>query len=256
MRRGIRVCAYALLTAAILYCAVCGVLFFTQRSLIYFPQPRSNQAGATIMTLPTAAGPILVSTRPAAGPDALIYFGGNAEDVSRDIPSLSGAFPNYAIYLLHYPGYGGSSGSPSEKAFFADGLALFDKVHAEHQNVVVVGRSLGTGVAVRVASLRPVARLVLVTPFDSLGDVAAQQYPYLPVRWLLLDKFDSGKYAPQVTAPTRIIAAEMDELVPRASTERLRTRFRNGVASYVVVPGAGHNTISDSPDYLPLLAKR
>jgi pimeloyl-ACP methyl ester carboxylesterase len=242
-----------LLVAAILYGCVCGALFVFQRSMIYYPQPRSNRAGTTIMTLQTEGGPVLVSTHPTTGFDAVIYFGGNAEDVSLNLPSISAAFPNYAIYLLHYRGYGGSSGSPSEKALFADALELFDRVHAQHPNIVVVGRSLGTGVAVRVASLRPVARLVLVTPFDSLGDIAAQHYPYLPVRWLLRDKFDSWRYAPQVTAPTRIIEAENDEIVPRESTELLRTRFRNGIVSFVVVSGAGHNTISNSPDYLPLL---
>jgi len=166
---------------------------------------------------------------------------------------LANTFPAYAIYSLHYPGYGGSPGSPSEQTIFADALALFDRVHSEHQNIVVVGRSLGSGVAVRVASVRPVTRLVLVTPYDSLGDVAAQNYPYLPVRWLLKDKYDSWRYAPQVTAPTRIIVAEQDEIIPRVSSERLRTRFKDGVVSYVVLPGVGHNTISESPDYLRLL---
>jgi len=172
------------------------------------------------------------------------------------MPSFSAAFPNYAIYLLHYPGYGGSSGSPSETAILADALALFDRVHAEHQNIVVIGRSLGSGVAIRVASLRPVTRLVLVTPFDSLQNVAAQHYPYFPVRWLLRDKFESWRFAPKIVAPTRIIVAEEDEIIPRASTDRLRAHFKDGVVSYVVVPGVGHNTISDSPDYLSLLKNK
>jgi pimeloyl-ACP methyl ester carboxylesterase len=253
MRQVRRVFITMLLFAAILYVGLCGALFVFQRFLIYFPQPGSNEDGTTLMTMHTGTGTVVVSTRPNAGSDALIYFGGNAEDVSLDMPSFSVAFPNYAIYLLHYPGYGGSSGSPSEQALFADALALFDRVHAQHQNIVVVGRSLGSGVAIRVASLRPVARLVLVTPYDSLQDVAAQNYPYVPVRWLLRDKFESWRYAPLVVAPTRIIVAEQDEVIPRASTERLRTRFKNGSVSYVVVAGVGHNTISDSPDYLSLL---
>ena len=214
MRQVVRVLLVMVLFATILFAGVCGALFVFQRSLIYFPQPRSNQTGITLMTLQTGTGTVLVSTRPKVGSDALIYFGGNAEDVSQSMPDFAGAFPNYAIYLLHYPGYGGSSGSPSESAIFADALALFDRVHAEHPNIVVVGRSLGSGVAVRVASLRPVTRLVLVTPYDSLAGVAAQHYPYLPVRWLLRDKFESWRYAAQVTAPTRIIVAEQDEVVP------------------------------------------
>ena len=243
------------LLAGLLYIGACALLFFSQRSLIYYPRPRSNR-DAAVMTLPSDSGPLLVSMRSADGPGAVVYFGGNAEDVSLNLPSFVEAFPNDAIYLLHYPGYGGSAGQPSEKSIIAAAFALFDAVHAQHPNVVVIGRSLGTGVAVRLASERPVARLVLVTPYDSLVDVAAQQYPILPIRWLMLDRYDSWKYAPQVTAPTKIIAAENDEVIPRSSTERLRTRFTKTAVSYVIVPNAGHNSISDDPEYLRLISAR
>jgi pimeloyl-ACP methyl ester carboxylesterase len=242
-----------LIVAAVLFAGVCVTLFALQRSLIYYPRPRTNQRGITLMALPVGKETVLVSSRPHAGPDALVYFGGNAEDVSLDMPELVDAFPETAIYLLHYPGYGGSSGSPSQKAIFVAALALFDRVHAEYANITVVGRSLGSGVAVWVASQRPVARLALITPYDSLADVAAAQFRFLPVRWLLRDKYESWRYAPQVTAPTRIIVAEDDEIIPRSSSDRLRTRFRAGVASYVIVPGAGHNTIQDRPNYWTLL---
>jgi pimeloyl-ACP methyl ester carboxylesterase len=238
---------------AIAYLGLCGVLFFFQRSLIYFPQPASLVDPTTTLTLPIAAAHVLVSTRPKDGPRALIYFGGNAEDVSLNMPSFAVGFPDSAIYLLHYRGYGGSSGSPSEKTLFADALTLFDEVHSRHPDVEVVGRSLGSGIAVYVASLRPVTRLVLVTPYDSVQELAALQFPYLPVRWLLLDKFESWRFAPHVTAPTLIIAAEHDEMIPRASSELLQTRFRSGLASFKVVAGAGHNTISESLEYMRLL---
>ena len=107
--------------------------------------------------------------------------------------------------------------------------------------------------AIQLASLRPVARLVLVTPYDSIQELAAQQFRYFPVRWLLLDKFESGKVAPRVTVPTLLIAAEHDEVIPRASTEALLQHFRPQVATMSVVAGAGHNTVSESSDYVPLL---
>lgn len=140
-----------------------------------------------------------------------------------------------------------------KKSIIAAAFALFDAVHPEHPNVTLIGRSLGSGVAVHVAAERAVARLVLVTPYDSLVDVAEAHYPFLPNRWLMIDKYDSWKYAPQVTAPTRIIVAGNDEIIPRSSTERLRTRFVKAAVSYVVVPGADHNAISDNPGYLQLL---
>src|SRR5260370_40172847 len=199
------------------------------------------------MTLAVGTAIVVLPLRPEVAPAALIYFGGNAEDVSQDIPDLADAFPDRAIYALHYPGYGGSSGSPSQKAIFAASLALSDRVHAEHQNVVVVGRSLGSSVAVWIASQRPITRIILVTPFDSLADVASEQYRFVPVRWLLRDKFESWRYAPTVKAQTRIIVAENDELVPRFSSDRLRSRFRGGLVSYIVLPKAGHNAIQVGP---------
>ena len=171
-----------LIGVAIAYLGLCGALFIFQRSLIYFPQSASGDDDATKIALPTRTARVLVSTRPKDGSRALIYFGGNAEDVSFNMPSFSIAFPDRAIFLLHYRGYGGSTGKPSEKALFADALTLFDEVRAKHPTVEVVGRSLGSGVAVYVASLRPVARLVLVTPFDSVEDVAKRQFPYIPVK--------------------------------------------------------------------------
>ncbi len=249
--------AIIIMVAAVLgsYVLICVALFAFQRSLIYYPQPRSNREASTLMTLSVGSSTVQASMYPRTGPAALIYFGGNAEDVSLDIPDLVDAFPGRSIFGLHYPGYGGSSGSPSQQAIFADALALFDRVYAEHPDVVVVGRSLGSGVAVWIASQRPVARLVLVTPFDSLADAAGNRYPFVPVRWLLRDKFESWRYAPQVTAPTRIIVAGDDEIVPRSSSDRLRTRFRQGIVSYIVVPGVGHNTIQDSPGYWVLLGR-
>ena len=239
--------------AVVVYCALCAALFLYQRKLIYFPQPRASVSGATTLGLPIEGGQVLVTTLPRSGPDALLYFGGNAEDVSYNLPGLSTALPDHAIYLMHYRGYGGSAGQPSEAALVADAVALFDRVHAEHARIVVVGRSLGSGVAVQLASLRPVARLVLVTPYDSLQDLAAQQFPYFPVRWLLHDKFESWRYAQQLRLPTLVIAAEHDEVIPRRSTEALYQRFGAGVAAFKMLPGTGHNTISEHPDDWPLI---
>ena len=238
---------------AFMYVGLCAVLFFYQRNLIYFPPLPNSERDTDTFVLSSDGAQLLVNASNRSGTDAVIYFGGNAEDVSYSLPTISAAFQGYAIYLLHYRGYGGSTGKPSEAALVADAIALFDKVHAEHHNVVVVGRSLGSGVAMHLASQRPVARLVLVTPYSSLQELAESQFPYLPIRWLMLDKFESWKYAERINTPTLVIAAEHDEIIPRASTDALYGRFRNGVASLKTVVGAGHNTISNSPDYIPYL---
>jgi len=239
--------------AVFAYLGMCVLLFVFQRSLIYLPGSYAPAGDAPVMALPVPGGNILVTVQRKDGPRAVLYFGGNAEFVPYSLPGLAGAFPDRSLYLAHYRGYAGSSGSPSERAFFADALALFDAVHGEHPRITVVGRSIGSGVAAYLAAMRPVERLVLVTPFDSLAAVAARHYPVFPVRLLLRDRFDSFRYAPQVTAPTLLIAAEDDEVVPRSSTEALLASFRPGLASMVVLPGTSHNTIDLNPRYRVLL---
>lgn len=235
------------------YAAVCLALFFLQRSLIYFPPPVAAYPAPKTSTLALPGASVKVSERPLAGKRALIYLGGNAEDVTGSLPLLDRAFPQRALYLLHYRGFTGSTGSPSEAALVGDALALFDHVAREHEDVVVIGRSLGSGVALQLASRRPVSRLVLVTPFDSLAGLAARQFPYFPVRWLLRDRYASMQYAPRVTAPTLLLAAEHDEIIPAASARQLLSRFPEGVARLRIIEGVGHNSISDSSEYIPSL---
>ncbi len=222
--------------AAALYIAACAALYFFQRSLIYYPQP-SISGPANRMNLRSGDVDLVISIRERPGPAAVIYFGGNAEDVSASLPELSQAFPDRALYLMNYRGYGGSAGSPSETALHNDALALFDMARANHQDIVVVGRSLGSGIAVRLAAQRPVSRLVLVTPYDSLQELAATQFPIFPVRWLLSDKYESHRHAPGIAAPTTIVLAEHDEVIPRQHRAAFRAiRARRGEAHL----GAGH----------------
>ena len=245
-----QIIAWLVSIALLLYGAACIALFAFQRSLIYAPQANAFDTPSSTRILPVPGADLVVSVRPHAGQKALIYFGGNAEDVSANLASFSRAFPDHALYLLHYRGYGGSSGKSSEEVLRADAQALFDTVYAEHPDIAVVGRSLGTGVAIGLASQQPASRLVLVTPYNSLQEIAAQQFPYFPVHWLLTDKFESWRYAPKIRIPTLLLGAEIDEVIPRASTERLNAAFAKGIASLVIIPGVGHNTISNTTQYL------
>ena len=236
------------------YLAGCVFLAVFQRSFLYFPQPAAPNDFGETEKLPIPGQTVLATVRPHEGTDAVIYFGGNAERVALSLPGLAEAFPDSAIHLLHYRGYGGSSGSPSEAALVADALVLFDSVYTTHPHIVVVGRSLGSGVAVRVAAKRPASALVLVTPYNSILELAQRQFPYVPVSWLLVDKYESWRYAPDVRVPTLLIEAELDEVIPASSTEALYARFSSGVASLKVIRGSGHNTISDEPAYIEALA--
>jgi pimeloyl-ACP methyl ester carboxylesterase len=243
----------AVAAIVVAYLGVCLFVFLVQRSLIYFPPPSSLGVRDTTVVVPARDARVVATARARPGPKALVYFGGNGEDVTLAVAGLATSFPEHALYLLHYRSYGESGGKPSEAALVADGRALFDLAQREHAQVEVVGRSLGSGVAVQVASSRSVARLVLVTPYDSLLAIAAARYPWLPVRWLMLDRFESWRYAPQVRAPTLVIAAERDEVIARASTERLLAHFAPGIATLRVIANADHNSVSEQPEYGPIL---
>ena len=243
-----------LITLAVVYAGLCLALYVMQRSFQYFPTPR--RLGPTQMADTFQSGDTLLqlTVRPHAGPGALLYFGGNGEDVSSSVAPLLAAFPEREIVMLHYRGYGGSAGRPTEADIAADAAGLFDKVHAQHPDVIVMGRSLGTGVAARLASTRPVAKLVLVTPYDSLLGIAERQFPVFPVKYLLIDKYESWRHVPKIGVPVLILAAERDEVIPASSTETLRARFPAGQVTWVMVPGASHNTIGDDPLYVRALA--
>jgi pimeloyl-ACP methyl ester carboxylesterase len=241
-----------LLTLLLSYAGLCLALNLMQRSMLYFPQPRSEVPGTELMRLQTEVE-LLVTVAGRARPSALIYLGGNAEDVGQSVPELAAAFPTHAIHALHYRGYGGSGGAPSEAALVGDALALVDQLQPRYAEFVLVGRSLGSGVAVQVASQRQVARLILLTPYDSLDNVAARHYPIFPVRWLLRDRFRSWQHAAVIQAPTLIVAAEQDQVIPPAHAEALHQHFPPGVARLETLAGADHNDLTLHPRYSPLL---
>jgi pimeloyl-ACP methyl ester carboxylesterase len=251
MVRRRHVAAALLIAPLAVYVGALAMLYATQRKHIYKPQGRNNVLVPT-MPLPAHDGDVLVSMREHAGPRAIVYFGGNSEDVSHSVPLIAEAFPGTAIYAIHYRGYGGSAGSPTEADLVADGVALYDTVVKRHPDVIVIGRSLGTGVAIQVAARREPRHLVLVTPYDSIADVAAGRYPAFPVRWIVQDRYESWRIAPSIRTPTLVIAAEFDLTIPMRHTQRLMQHFPPGVARFVLLPGEGHN-FGLTPDFLAAL---
>lgn len=238
-----------LVTLLLAYSGLCALMFAAQRSLLYYPVPARAPAGTPGFALATGGETLRIWSRPAAGDRALIYFGGNAEDVSASLEELAATDRDRVQYRVSYRGYGGSTGAPSEQALFADALAVYDHLRARHADIAVVGRSLGSGVAVYLAQQRPVSRLVLVTPYDSIANVAAGIYPFLPVRLLIRDPYDSASRVAGVRAPTLVVVAEHDEVIPRARTDALVAKFPVGQVRVEVVRGAGHNDLQEFPQY-------
>ena len=230
------------------YASLCVVFLVFQRSFIYMPTALTPGTAVTlVLEVPDAS--LSISFRAHDGPRALVYFGGNAENVASTLPELAAAFPDRALYLMHYRGYSGSSGRPAEAALRSDARALYTMVHDRHPDVMVVGRSLGSSLAIQLAADHFVSRLVLITPFESILRIAKRVAPFLPMDLLLRDTYESWRYAARVECPTLIIAAAADELVPPADTRRLLQAFRPGVATLWMIDGADHNSLSDTREF-------
>lgn len=181
----------------------------------------------------------------------VVFYGGNAQDVADTVYSLK-SLAGYAGLTVNYRGYGNNPGSPGEKVMVSDALEILDRVVAEtgrtFADVVVIGQSMGSGVATQVAAARPIRNLVLLVPFDSAESVAAGMLPLFPVRWILKDTFRSDLFAPRVKCPVSIIAAGKDEVIPVEHARRL-SRLFPGLISYVELPEMKHNTFFTSPLY-------
>jgi len=239
----------SLAVVGVAYLALCAWVYARQRSQIYFPVAASHAVGAQALWLESQGERLKIWVVPRPGSRVLIYFGGNAEDVAGNIAEFSAVFPEYSLYLVNYRGYGGSSGRPSEAALFADALAVYERARTQYPDVAVMGRSLGSGVAVFLASERPVDRLVLVTAFDSLVNVARAHLRFLPIGLLMRDRYESASRAGRVTAPVLVVIAGEDEIIPRARSEALVTAFAPGQVRVCVLEGMTHNTLDLMPTY-------
>lgn len=236
-----------LLIVLLVYLGMGLYLYLMQRSFIYFPVAETAAVSNTRF-FRNEGHRIKVSILNEDSKKAIIYFGGNAENVEYNSQEFSENLSEYAVYLVNYRGYGGSSGTPTEEAIYADALSVHDDVTRNYESISIIGRSLGSAVATYVASKRPIDSLVLITPFDSVQSVAQSQFPIYPMGLLLKDKHDSYNRAKDIQARTLIIAAELDRIIKMPHTKRLLEGFDSKV-DFHVIQGADHNNIASSPSY-------
>ena len=237
-------------TFTLAYLALCGWMYAKQRELVYFPHYTRVEPQRTDFELRRDRVTLRGWVVNPGQPGAIVYFGGNAESVEGMRDDFARWFPRHSTYLVAYRGFGASDGSPTEAALLADALAVFDAVQARHPGagITAIGRSLGSGVASYVASQRPVARLVLITPFDSLADVAQAHYRWLPVSRLMKDRYESTRYLAEYHGPVLVIRAGRDEVIPSTNTDRLVASLATP-PQVIELPAADHNTVGDDPRF-------
>jgi pimeloyl-ACP methyl ester carboxylesterase len=240
---------YSLVLALVLYSACCLFLYIAQRSFIYFHSAATSNPLAQDLRIASGDETLQVWQLNPGARQGIIYFGGNAENVAGNTPLFADVFADQTVYMVNYRGYGGSSGSPSEDGLFADAEAVYDFVKHTHSGVHVIGRSLGSGIAVHLASVRDVDKLVLVTPYDSLASIARNSMPLFPVSVLIKDRYDSLRLVGGLRNLTLALLAEHDEIIPRASSEKLIAAFQPELISSVVILQANHNSIGIRAQY-------
>jgi pimeloyl-ACP methyl ester carboxylesterase len=253
---------FAAVFIAVGYGAICVLLYADQDNLIFYRvvnDPRLAQSKSANRISIEVDGATLEgwwTENPAATNNrTLIYFGGNGEDIlyTADAASRINA---RRMLVTNYRGYGESTGKPSEQALFADALEIYDYVamqpNTTAQDVIVMGRSLGSGVAVHLAKHRSVRSVVLVTPYDSMTAVAKENYPYLPVDALLKHRFSSIDLAPSMKTPALILAAQDDDVIPPAHAQKLFAAWA-GPKSIHILENVGHNDIEKNEQYYRLL---
>lgn len=240
-----------------------GVAAVAQRRLIFKPPthvrelppgPHAGHYGIETLALHVAPGAVLQGWRstPLQGParGTLLYFGGRGENVAW-APHMASYLGHWSVMAFNYRGFGASTGQASEAAVLQDAHRIFDAWVPPHEPVVLMGRSLGTAVALRLASqVAPQRlacqaapqRLVLVSPFLSLVHLARARPLIAPAARLLRHRLDSTLHAPRVSCPTLVLMAQGDRQVPEAHSLQLARRL-GGPVTLVRVAGQQHRTL-------------
>ncbi|HEY5723477.1 MAG TPA: alpha/beta fold hydrolase [Allosphingosinicella sp.] len=253
-----------LLTLVLLYASVCAVAWAMQDRMLFptgmIPPAEPLPPGAERLEIASGGERIqglhIPAVRPSASAPVVIGFGGNAWNAEEMADYLHLLYPRSEVLAFHYRGYSPSGGRPSAEALVADAPLIYDLAAARMPGrpIVAVGFSIGSGVAASLAPRRPLAGLILVTPFDSLSGVAAGHFRWLPVRRLFRHDLPTADWLRETGVPVALVAAERDTLVTPERTESLR-RALPTLAFDRTISGADHNSIYQSPAFRDAMAE-
>ncbi|NPA73512.1 MAG: alpha/beta hydrolase [Epsilonproteobacteria bacterium] len=245
---------YILLSLLFIYLLAILYLYFTQDSKIFNFDIVPKKVSKATMDCKKCKSVQLVSEEAAldgvykenGSNKLLMYFGGNSDDATEFVKYCDD-LEEFDVVAFNYRGNALSDGKPSEEAIFKDSLKIYD-TYAKDKEVYLVGRSLGSGVAVYLASKREVKKLLLITPYDSIENIAKEKYPFIPISLLLKHKFNSLKYIKKVNAPVEIFLVLNDRTVTAQRSENLIKNIAD-ISRVVVFEDTTHADILDSPRF-------
>lgn len=234
------------------------IVFIFQRKMIYFPdtysieiqQQLADQANLKLWPSEDNYLGLIAKTPNMTGKGTVIVFHGNAGTATDRTYYLDALEKlGYRVILAEYPGYAARNGAPSEQALISDGIKTVKQALNDFGGPLFLwGESLGSGVACGIVQSGqiPVKGMVLVTPFDSLAEVAQHHYWFFLAKWLILDKFDNIKNLLNYSGNTAVLLAEEDEIIPNRHSLKLFEALRQRKKLWAF-KGAGHNTLPVNP---------
>lgn len=247
-------------TLLLCYLALCGLVFFNQRRLVFPVPPGAREPvlpGSTLLRVPGPEGTEVFALHVPAprGAPTVVHFHGNGEQLG-DEAWLAQRYQEAGLGFLavEYPGYGlaRAGEGPSEEAIYAASEAALEYLHRElgvsRERTVLQGQSIGSGVAAEMAKRGQGERLVLITPYTSLVALGERLFPWLPARWLVRDRFDTAAKAPGLRLPVFILHGTRDEVIPVDMGRRLGTLFPH--VTVRILEGKHHNNVLDTRDVL------
>ena len=244
---------------AIIYIAVGIALFFLQEKILFHPValpadykyqfsvpfkqidlPVNNEKNVSIVQF-KVPGPVCKGV--------VLYFHGNVQNINRYAPYASNFTKNgYEIWMMDYPGFGKSTGTRTEQVMYDDALRLYKMARARFSpdSIIIYGKSIGTGVASELASIRNCKRLILETPYYSADAMARHYFPIYPVSLMSTYSFPSYKYFEKIIDPVTIFHGTCDEIIPYSQSKKLMKKIRSG-GELITIEKGKHNNLDDFP---------
>lgn len=187
----------------------------------------------------------------------VLYFHGNKDNITRYAPFATDfTSRGYEVWMIDYPGYGKSTGKFSEENLYAQALILYKLARSRWRpdQIIIYGKSLGTGIAAQLADIRDCRGLILECPYYSMTSLVRHYLPLWPVGSMLHYKFPTWQHLPQVTAPITIFHGTSDGVVPYSNASRLKPLLKKG-DEFITIDGGGHNDLHDHPEFKSQLDK-
>ncbi len=243
----------------IIYCIIGSVLYYLQERLLFHPEVvatdstyRIPQAYVEKMIQNDSQTRFHLLQFPAkdsAAKGVVLYFHGNQKNISHYAGFTTGfTHQGYEVWMPDYPGFGKSTGDLTEKVLYEEALQVYKLARTRYQpsQIIIYGKSLGTGIAAELASVRDCRRLILETPYYSLVSVVRRIAWMFPLDWMMHFKFPTNEYLAKVTAPIMIFQGTDDDIIPYGNAEKLKGVLKKGDA-FITLSGGSHTNLNDFP---------